>query len=280
MDAQHLLTIYPQATIQAIPATGADTFCIPMAGGKYLCIDASTISSRELALLELLTQAKAEQVDSDEWTDFLKGKSPAPHVNAQELQLLHFHVRFMDNTQDHASWLNALANLFGNVVHKAFTSGSAGYLLLQEDVDSISDSNMVGMLSLLDNDFYTNTRIFIGTSHKLIAALPATYALERQLFAHNNKARVVTISNSILPYLVADRRSELALLGKELLRDEENIQLITALYHTQGNVRQAAEHLFVHRNTLLYRIDKFEKATGFNLKTMDDLVCCYLLTLG
>ncbi|WP_234002724.1 helix-turn-helix domain-containing protein [Lactobacillus sp. CBA3605] len=83
-----------------------------------------------------------------------------------------------------------------------------------------------------------------------------------------------------MPQLATLHRHELTTLADDCLANTDNQQLIIALYQTQGNVRQAATHLFLHRNTLLYRIDKFERCSGFNLKSMDDLVYCYLLTLA
>ena len=41
----------------------------------------------------------------------------------------------------------------------------------------------------------------------------------------------------------------------------------------------AAKKLYVHRNTLQYQVEKFEKSSGLNLKNMDDLVLCYLVVL-
>ena len=43
------------------------------------------------------------------------------------------------------------------------------------------------------------------------------------------------------------------------------------------NVNEASKNLFMHRNTLLHRIDKIQTLTGYNLKKFDDAVT--LLTL-
>ncbi|KZU57781.1 helix-turn-helix domain-containing protein [Lactiplantibacillus plantarum] len=127
---------------------------------------------------------------------------------------------------------------------------------------------------------HTNTHLFIGSTHRSSQDLPTTFALEQQLFSQNQQDTIVTLSSSLLPFLVNQHQPELQALRNSLSLDSDNKQLIRALYHTQGNVRQAASKLFLHRNTLLYRIEKFERCNGLNLKNMDDLVYCYLLTLG
>ena len=54
--------------------------------------------------------------------------------------------------------------------------------------------------------------------------------------------------------------------------------LIISLYgNIEGNISSTAKELFMHRNTLQYRIDKFYDQTNLSLKNMDDLVLAYLL---
>ncbi|AYW51335.1 hypothetical protein C7H83_13095 [Tetragenococcus halophilus] len=59
----------------------------------------------------------------------------------------------------------------------------------------------------------------------------------------------------------------------------EFIKIISKLWEMQGNISSAAKELFMHRNTLQYKVDKFQEQTKTNLKKMDDLFLCYLLIL-
>ena len=38
------------------------------------------------------------------------------------------------------------------------------------------------------------------------------------------------------------------------------------------NVSETSRQLFIHRNTLVYRIEKLEKITGLDLRNFDDAV--------
>lgn len=64
---------------------------------------------------------------------------------------------------------------------------------------------------------------------------------------------------------------------KKLSLDEDMALIISALWKHQGNISSTAKELFMHRNTLQYRIDKFYDQTNLSLKNMDDLVLAYLL---
>nr|WP_223156077.1 helix-turn-helix domain-containing protein [Desemzia sp. C1] len=69
-------------------------------------------------------------------------------------------------------------------------------------------------------------------------------------------------------------------LKAETVFDAEFKELILAMWKSQGNISVAAKSLYIHRNTLQYRIDRFHQASGLSLRNMDDLLLCYLLTLN
>jgi len=48
-------------------------------------------------------------------------------------------------------------------------------------------------------------------------------------------------------------------------------QIIEALVKNNLNISQAADNLYIHRNTLLYQINKIKDQTGYNLKNASDL---------
>ncbi len=56
--------------------------------------------------------------------------------------------------------------------------------------------------------------------------------------------------------------------------DNEMLSTIKALFHNQLNLADTAKDLYIHRNTLVYRLEKIEKLTGLDLRKFDDAVCC------
>ena len=61
--------------------------------------------------------------------------------------------------------------------------------------------------------------------------------------------------------------------GKDMLPsdlDEETINTINKFFENNLNVSETSRELFVHRNTLVYRIEKLEKSTGLDIRTFDD----------
>ncbi len=54
--------------------------------------------------------------------------------------------------------------------------------------------------------------------------------------------------------------------------DEESRNTVKTFYENNLNISETSRHLFIHRNTLVYRIEKIEKITGLDLRNFDDAV--------
>ncbi len=54
--------------------------------------------------------------------------------------------------------------------------------------------------------------------------------------------------------------------------DDETMHTIHSFFKNSLNVSETSRQLFVHRNTLVYRLDKIQKLTGLDLRKFDDAV--------
>lgn len=52
--------------------------------------------------------------------------------------------------------------------------------------------------------------------------------------------------------------------------DDEMLSTINKFFENNLNVSETSRQLFVHRNTLVYRIEKLQKSTGLDIRTFDD----------
>ena len=66
---------------------------------------------------------------------------------------------------------------------------------------------------------------------------------------------------------------------KEIFDDEEMLNTAEAFLQSSLNVSETSRNLYMHRNTLLYRLDKIEKATGLNIRAFPDAVSFRVLTI-
>ena len=52
--------------------------------------------------------------------------------------------------------------------------------------------------------------------------------------------------------------------------DDETLTTINKFFDNNLNVSETSRQLFVHRNTLVYRIEKIQKSTGLDLRNFED----------
>ena len=66
---------------------------------------------------------------------------------------------------------------------------------------------------------------------------------------------------------------------REIFENDEMLETAEEFFHSSLNVSVTSRNLYMHRNTLLYRLDKIEKATGLNIRSFSDAVSFRVLTL-
>lgn len=54
--------------------------------------------------------------------------------------------------------------------------------------------------------------------------------------------------------------------------DEETLMTIHKFFENSLNVSETSRQLFIHRNTLVYRLDKLQKSTGLDLRIFEDAI--------
>lgn len=66
---------------------------------------------------------------------------------------------------------------------------------------------------------------------------------------------------------------------KRILKDEELVESVNAFFINNLNISETSRNAFLHRNTLLYRIEKIFKKTGLNIRKFDDAIIFKILSI-
>ncbi|MDE7395596.1 MAG: helix-turn-helix domain-containing protein [Clostridiales bacterium] len=67
--------------------------------------------------------------------------------------------------------------------------------------------------------------------------------------------------------------------GRQILDDPELMETAEQFLKNSLNISETSRSMYMHRNTLIYRLDKIENATGLNLRHFNDAVVFHLLTM-
>jgi DNA-binding PucR family transcriptional regulator len=58
----------------------------------------------------------------------------------------------------------------------------------------------------------------------------------------------------------------------DVVMDAETLTTLEQFFSLDCNVSETAKKLYIHRNTLLYRLDKFKQETGLDVRTFNHAV--------
>ena len=84
--------------------------------------------------------------------------------------------------------------------------------------------------------------------------------------------------NAVSPGERARLRKELFTPETRKMLTREMMETIDAFFRNDLNLSTTAREMFIHRNTLIYRLDKIRKVTGYDLRHFRDAVAFRLLS--
>lgn len=156
-------------------------------------------------------------------------------------------------------------------------------LKLNEDYEHMMKTAKV-LLDTLNTEAMTRVNISIGTIVNEIKDVSRSYkeakmALEVGKIFYSDR-NVVAYSNLGIGRLVYQLPIPMCKVfireifdGKTLEDfDEETIVTINKFFENNLNVSETSRQLYIHRNTLVYRLDKLQKMTHLDLRTFEDAI--------
>lgn len=248
----------------------------------YLNLTNVDLTDRELELLRVLLGEPVKHYDR--WQAFLCGKGEKPSVEGK-IRFILGKVELKNSEFSLTTWKNALKEIFMTEILAFFQLNATEFVLVERvGPTSYESADFLGIAQSLDAELNTKTTFFIGNTWPADLELARVFSEEQAMFgqAMNKNMPVITAAKSALDYFTYQSRKQSYLLKsyQELfLKDPQLKKIIQALYHAQGNTTLAAKKLYLHRNSLQYKLNRFTKESGLDVKKMDDLMFCYLLTL-
>lgn len=278
-----LRTLFPQGRWVRQAEMTEEAYALPLDSGFWL-LEKSSLTDREQALLDLLCRQERGQSYQHPWLDFLENRGPKPSLQARSIQFVHLHIR-QSSLEDKAPLFDMLRSFFSNYL-TYFQRGPQDYVLLLDQTQLLEVAeSLQDTLEAMEFDFDSQLSFFVGSilSSKDSEDWPAIFQLESQLFDRWNheysRSSCIRFSRLYL-WGQQDDATFSNYLQKRIQEQEGLAAIILALWQESAVLTKAAQQLYIHRNTLQYRLEKFHEATGLSLKNMDDLALCYLTVIS
>lgn len=286
-----LKNIYPNSLHKPKKVPNSDEYFHFLCDEDSLYIPLRDLDASQLQLLKIFSQKTIDASPNfltthleESWYQFLVHKHPNMPTGVEHIRMLQFDYYKRPDAFDYAMWRETLTNAIDAVVTVIHLNERRMLVILDSDkLENDAMTQITGLVNTLDDDFELSTRGIIGQIHTVSQALPTLYENEQALFDKALQSEVFNhiqfLSDSLLTYIGHEATLQqpiLSNLRQQILTNSEYEATIRTLFERRGNLTQAADALFVHRNTLTYRMNKFTKETGFNLQHLPDLIICYL----
>lgn len=255
---------------------------------QWIHFDKKQLTASETKLLDLVFNKESIvqklKTPQSRWYEFLIENTPALPIETGVYRVIQFDIKKKDARFDKNLWLSSFKSLFEDVQEAFFMNDHYGLLIHRYSGYSIAQDETIGILQTLDDDFSTKTSGYIGQYWPISLDFKQFFKEEQTIFFNQLKKnkQVFSLADVALNYYASEALSKSPIIQQlkiNLASHPEIKELITAVWLNQGNISLAAKHLYIHRNTLQYRLDRFFEDSGFSLKNRNDLLLCYLLTI-
>lgn len=248
---------------------------------QWISIPKNQLNEKELTLLGMLYEYEESDFSLPSfhpivksWYDFLFSDGSLPtSLSGSEIRFIHF--QFEDALLERSELESALSGFFSDKVIYLWEHGNKGIVIEEKNFTSPTDKEFISMAETLEADFFTKLFFYTGKYQEVTNSLPHTFHQEKEYFDFGQKymknENIYSFEKVFPSYLAHDLpekfKKELNNNLTQLFRDEpEMFSTIKVFLENNLNASMTAKELYIHRNTLQYRIDKFTEKTGIHLK--------------
>ncbi len=213
-------------------------------------------------------------------------KSKELHFNTEEIRIV-FLIKFSGKTE--MLPFEMLQNMFPDKSKDYVISVGEHDIVLVKDIKPGTDSKEIEKIATniadtLSAEFYTKVAIGISTTVDNIKDLARAYK-EAQVAIEVGKVfetekNIISYENLGIGRLIYQLPTTLCeMFLQEVFKkgsleslDRETLMTIQCFFENNLNVSETSRKLFVHRNTLVYRLDKIRKLTGLDLRVFEHAI--------
>lgn len=185
--------------------------------------------------------------------------------------------------------LETVRNIFSTKTKDFITAVDEKNIILVKEVkqtESYDDMNKIAkvVVDMLNTEVMSSVHVSYGTIVNEIKEVSHSYkeakmALDVGKIFYENQ-NIIAYSNLGIGRLIYQLPLPLCkMFIREIFDgkspdefDEETLTTIDKFFENSLNVSETSRQLYIHRNTLVYRLDKLQKSTGLDLRVFEDAI--------
>jgi DNA-binding PucR family transcriptional regulator len=245
---------------------------------EWIGIPKEDLSEKELNILKIFfelgeSHTPESSTISQSWYDFLFLNGELPTYPKTSIRLIQFQIKGNVTLQDEIE--SALKGFFSNEIVVIWENSQNGIVIENQKLPPLSEKELLSLTETFESDFYLTISFYIGKKLQFQECLPSQFQAEREYFQFGLKClatvKIFTFERvfpSYLAFILPDSiKGKLNDVLTDIFHEDQEIFLTLKVFlESNSNASLAAKKLYIHRNTLQYRIDKFTDKTGLQLK--------------
>jgi len=266
------------------------------ANDQKINLDKSKLSDKEIALLKTLFDSKDNEFFKGniqdkriyEWlideNDTLK--SEVAKFITTPIRFIHFFIP--TEIAEREEFSIALKGLFPASKSLIWTSNHDGFLIQQIDSEFDDETTIESIIDTITTDFFVKVSFYIGSPISTFLEVPNRFQWEKYVYSNvraNFPKKGYFVEQDItihyLLHSVPEQNLNMILKMLDPVKDDKTLLHSVKTYlECNLNASLAAKKLFMHRNTLQYRVDKFIEKTSIDIKQFPNAVSVYIMLLS
>lgn len=260
------------------------------ANGHVIGIEPSDLEEKDRALLQLFLQPyetifPAMTEAEKKWQRYIHEDSTQPEAN---LIYRFIYFQIPPDQLEPSAFKEAMNQLFEKDVIILWESKTKGIIVDTEKDTFLETISLDEIIDILMSDLSVKLKFFVGPYLSTLEKASHYYKkmITQAATAFPYSGHHVVSYLEAVPYYVIDQltpevKAELQhLIHEEYLEDKAFIKMVEVFLASNLNISEAAKRLYMHRNSLQYRMEKFHQDTCLDLRNFHHALTVYLALLA
>ncbi|GAE24681.1 Fis-type helix-turn-helix domain protein [Halalkalibacter wakoensis JCM 9140] len=204
----------------------------------------------------------------------------------ENLRFIHFQLK--EELQEWDTFTDVLKSFFPAKTIVIWENPFSGVFIdLEPKMTDTVEHLFESIVDTVASDFFVEISLYIGIGNVALTEAKSRYQLERETFQIVKQLvnKPIYKGEEELPFLLIGEAPPVTLQKftdqtlSQIIEERELIHSIKVYLDCNMNISHAAKKLFLHRNTMQYRVDKFIEKTGIDIRHFRSAVSIYLALL-
>lgn len=285
-----LLQLYPGILIQDYPRFDQNYYCFfHEQTNEYISIPKQQLTDREVLLLEtiltkvqqtatFLNNSPSQQI----WHRFLFENGELPKTN-NRIRFIFFQL---NSSVSYQNFTDSIYSFFQDNITLVWLNELNGFIIERETETTMQQEDFLSFQDLILTDFYLDIDMYIGRFFEVTDQLKNHFYREQYYFQIIRKVlpekHLYTFMTAFPSVIIRTEWRKMNEIFTEeytdiFQNDKELVNMIKVYLENNSNMSLAAKKLYMHRNSLQYKIDKFIKRTSIDIKDFNGAISVYFI---